>query len=873
MARMEELLSSEESGRGAGTPWRRLAIAGFLIVLLILAIVLPPLVNLNKYRRQITASMSEALGRPVYVSGMQLRLLPTPGIVMTDLTVEEDPAFGYEPALHASSVVASLRLTSLWRGRLEVSRISLDEANLNLVRNAAGQWSIGSILLRASQIPNAPTAERHAGAHARFPYIEATNARIDFKEGVEKKPFSLMNAEFSMWQSSEDEWQLRLQGQPVRTDLEVHLPRTPLSDAGTLHLDGSLRRAANLLAMPVNLRAQWSGAQLGQVSALLTGVDSGWRGALSATTTIRGIGGDLQLQSRVEIANLRRQEFQPANTVNLNTTCRSEYRHAERRLSNITCFWPVQDGHLLLTGSLQGLSPAGAHLQLEINRIPAAFPLTLLGLMRANAQNVTATGAINGELSWGSAALNPPAKTPAAKKSPEKKPAPAQQPAPGSAILTGDVIASGVSLSYPGGKLALPPLHFIAEPAPPDRTTQKIAAEAPLAAEPAILLEPLPVPMGEPKPLIADARLTPAGFLLHLAGDASLSHLMGVGGNFALLENALALAAPHGRATVDTTTTGAWMPPMPGAGAGIATTGTLHIENLELHPHFLRAPVAVQSAEIDLTPDQVAWNNVDFRYQGTALHGSMTFPASCALPGTCPANFVLQAGTVNAAALEAMLRANRTGLLGEILSLGEGSPGAWPSLAGTVDCDALQLGRLTIQPAKAAIAVEGSKLTIQSLEGSALGGTLTAAGAMTLSGGTPQWKLDVGVKDARMKDVGTLFHEAWGSGTASGEANLTLHGYAATDLASSAAGDFAFTWDKGGLAVGLHNEGLTRFDRWTGKGTVANRTLTLTESEVARGGKTAAVQGTIGFDRTLNLTLTRRAPRAKAAGPLAQPGH
>ena len=60
--------------------------------------------------------MSEALGRPVYVGGMQLRLLPMPGIVMSDFTVDEDPAFGYEPALHASSVVAALRLSSLWRG-------------------------------------------------------------------------------------------------------------------------------------------------------------------------------------------------------------------------------------------------------------------------------------------------------------------------------------------------------------------------------------------------------------------------------------------------------------------------------------------------------------------------------------------------------------------------------------------------------------------------------------------------------------------------------------------------------------------------------------------------------------------------------------
>lgn len=859
MSRMEELLSSEESGKRAGTAWRRLAIAGGLVVLLVLALVLPPLVNLNKYRRSITASMSEALGRPVYVGGMQLRLLPTPGIVMSDLTVEEDPAFGYEPALHANSVVASLRLSSLWRGRLEVSRISLDEANLNLVRNSAGQWSIGSVLLRAAQIPNAPTGERHAGAHARFPYIEASDARIDFKDGSEKKPFSLMNAEFSMWQASEDEWQLRLQGQPVRTDLELHL-----SDAGTLHLDGSLRRAANLLAMPVDLRAEWSGAQLGQVSRLLTGVDSGWRGDLDATTTIGGTGGDLKLESRVRIGNLRRQEFQPANTVNVDATCRSEYRHVERTLNNITCFWPVHGGHLLLTGSVRGFAPAGAALQLEINQIPASFPVTLLGLMRANAQNVTATGTINGKFTWG--------------ESGDGESGNAAAGAPEQDALTGEATATEVSLSYPGGKLTLPAMHWIAAgPHPAEMKGRKVLK--PATTENALSLEALNVPLGEAKPLEADARLTRAGFELHLTGEASLARLMAAGGNFGLLENALAVAAPRGRATVDTTTAGAWMPPLAGGSSGIGTTGTVAVEGLELRPKFLRAPVAVESAEIDLTPAAIAWKNVALKYEGTSMHGSLTFPVSCPAPGECPASFTLEPGTLNAAAVEAMLHGRAgDGLLGEILALGEGSPGAWPSLEGTVDCDALQLGRLTIDAAKATIAVNGPKLTISSVEGKALGGTLQASGEMTLVDGTPQWKLDVHVTGARMSEVGAIFREAWGAGTASGEANLTMRGYAAADLASSAAGDFSFAWQNGGLSggpaksEGAQNGEMMRFDRWTGKGTVANRTLTLTASEVSRAGKNAAVEGTIGFDRSVNLTVARRAGPVKVAGTLARPG-
>lgn len=843
MSRVEELLSSEESGRrGVSALWK-LGIAGAVILLLVLAIFLPPLVNLGKYRRSITASMSEALGRPVYVGSMELRLLPIPGIVMSDFTVEEDPAFGAEPALHANSVVASLRMTSLWRGRLEVSRISLDEANLNLVRNAAGQWSIGSLLLRASQIPNAPTGQRHAGARPRFPYIEATDARIDFQNGAEKRPFSLMNAEFSMWQAAPNEWRLRLKAQPVRTDLELHL-----SDTGQLTLEGSLQRAADLNEMPLRLRAEWTGAQLGQVSRLLAGFDSGWRGDLHATAAIGGTVGDLQLQTRLQVSNLRRQEFQPLRALDVDATCRGEYRHPTRVLGNITCFWPLQGGHLLLTGSAHVLAPSQAQLQLEVNQIPAEFPLSVLGLMRPYAQNVSATGTINGSfhLELG------------------------EQPS-----VTGEARASGVVLQSPNGTLALPTLSLVAaEPAPPPKRAKK--PPPPPGRQPdAILLEPLSLAMGAPQPLQADGWVSRAGFHLHLYGQASVARLMAVGSNFSLLENALALAAPKGRVQLDTTTAGNWLPPLMGTSSGIATTGTLHLTGIELHAPFLRAPVDVASADVAMTPGEVEWQKVALRYNGMNLAGSAEFPAQCTQPVACPATFALTANILNAAAVETDLAGRPKGLLGEILTnaLGESSGAPWPPLAGTLEVASLQLGKLTVQGVAASVAVDGKKLTLRSADGEALGGKLHASGTMDGISGTPQWALAINLTGAKPQDAAKIFGEAWGSGTAAADAQLTMSGYRAADLASSASGSFHFTWQNGSLPAALHisQPALLHFARWTATGTIAAQTLTLTGGGVTQGGHTSPVRGTIGFDRSMNLTVdTRRGP-IPISGSLAHP--
>lgn len=844
MPSLEELVSSEESSPRP-FPWGRVAIVAGLMAVLSMAIFLPPLINLGKYRHSITASMSEALGRPVYVGGMQLRLLPTPGIVMTDFTVDEDPAFGSEPALHANSVVASLRLTSLWRGRLEVSRISLDEANLNLVHNSAGQWSIGPVLLRASQIPNAPTAERHAGAHPRFPYIEATDSRIDFKDGVEKKPFSLMNAEFSMWQAGSDEWRLRLRAQPVRTDLQLHL-----SDTGRLEVEGSLRRASVLDAMPVDLRAEWSGAQLGQVSRLVAGMDSGWRGDLDATATLRGSLGDLQTQSRLRIGNLRRQEFQPVSPMDIDATCRSEYRREAHVFDNITCFWPLGDGHLLLTGSVRGWESPSADLQLEINQTPASFPAQFLGLMRPGAQNVTVTGNVNGSFHLVTGARGG---------------------------ISGEATATGVSLRYPGGTVALPPMHFLAPPPAPPAPHRAKHPPPPVPLQYAVQLPPVSVPLGQPEPVIADAQFTRTGFDLHLNGQATLARLLPVAANFGLLENAVALVAPKGRATLNLSTTGGWVRPLSGPSPGLTTTGVLKLEAVQLRPAFLPSPVDVDAAEVDLTSEGISWRNVALAWQKMNLRGSIAFPAGCEQPLVCPAIFALTADSLSAASIETALGipAN-SGFFSQLLNntFGGGHLSPWPSLRGQIHCGALDLGPLPLHNVSATLGVESGKLTLSTVDASMLGGTLHGSGAMEIRDNTPHWKLDLAATGVNAGDVATLFGERWAStGKMSGEANLTLTGYRAPDLVSSAAGDFSFAWQKGALA-GLRQAAdspLARFDRWTGKGTIGNKALTFTTGGISQGARTIPLRGTVSFSRGLDLTLQTRRGATRVSGTLARP--
>src|SRR5580698_770725 len=253
---------------------RRLLYLAFAALALLLLILLPPYISLNRYQKRIANSISDSLGRPVHLDKVVLNLLPLPGFTLENFVVDEDPAFGSEPVIRANSVRATLRLSSLWRRRVEFSTISFTEPSVNLVHSASGKWNLESILLHAAHIDAAPTAQKRAGAAPRFPYIEATGARLNLKLDHEKTPISLTEADFALWLPDPQQWHLRLQAHPARTDTDV-------SDTGTVQLEGTLGRAASLGQVPISLSGQWRNVPLGAASRVLLGRDAGLRGYMT----------------------------------------------------------------------------------------------------------------------------------------------------------------------------------------------------------------------------------------------------------------------------------------------------------------------------------------------------------------------------------------------------------------------------------------------------------------------------------------------------------------------------------------------------------------------------------------------------------------
>jgi AsmA family len=501
---------------------RHLVFVGVALLVLVLLVVLPPLINVNRFQRRIAASIGGSLGRPVHLDRVTFNLLPLPGFTLENLVVGEDPAFGMEPIIRANSVRATLRISSLWRKRVEFSTISFTEPSVNLVRAANGKWNLESILLQAARIEAAPTVQAKAGPAPRFPYIEATGARLNVKQGEEKLPLSLTEAEFALWLPNPQEWHVRLQARPSRTD-------TSVSDAGLVRLEGTLGRATSLDEVPLNLQGEWRKAPLGDASKVLLGRDAGLRGEMTLTATARGTVGKSAVQTRLRLDDTRRADFVPQRTLSVDMECLGSATSAFHAFENVRCSWPpVGSGAqtIALAGSLPDIRrPKTATVAVGTPGIPGSTLLDWLRIASARVPaDVTAGGTMTGSVSYQPRDASP---------------------------WEGEVLIADASLkSATAGPGSLVDgdirLRSMAQAAVEPHGRHRGAAAA--ASGSGFVLAPVSLALGGKDPAVLDGRADGSGYTLHLVGMVMAQRLVALGTALPQLGDGLAEVVPTNRA-------------------------------------------------------------------------------------------------------------------------------------------------------------------------------------------------------------------------------------------------------------------------------------------------------------------------------------
>lgn len=276
--------------------WRRLlALAGGA---LLLALVLPFVININRFHRQVRQTLEAEFGRRVSLGAMSLRLLPSLGIDAEYVTVEEDPAFGAEPFIRAEKLACDVAPWRLWKGRVEFSRLAFTRPSINLVKNADGRWNLAAFLEHAGARSSAGVAPR-----ATFSSLVLDDARFNFKVRDEKKVYGLVDTDARLQRAAQGRWKLELEGTPFRSD-------RALTEAGTLQLRGELGPLRGAYGeLPFELRLRVEKAQLADLLVLFLGREYGVLGRVQGEAQLAGTPRSLRVEGTAEVGDIHRWDL------------------------------------------------------------------------------------------------------------------------------------------------------------------------------------------------------------------------------------------------------------------------------------------------------------------------------------------------------------------------------------------------------------------------------------------------------------------------------------------------------------------------------------------------------------------------------------
>jgi hypothetical protein len=832
---------------------KRRAIALAALVLLLLFILRP---GASRLKSRIVNSISSAVGRPVEVGSVQIRLLPRPGFELHDLVVYDDPAFGAEPMLRCSEVSAALRVTSLLRGRLEVARLDLTEPSLNLVHAPQGGWNLEALVEHSAHKALAPTSKAKLEPRPGFPYIEGTSARINFKNGAEKKPYALTNADFALWQDSENTWGVRLKTQPFRSDFN-------LNDTGILQVNGTWQRASLVRDTPLQFSVEWNRAQLGQLTKFFSGSDQGWRGTAQLDLTLTGTPAHLEVASSASVQDFRRYDIENGNALKLAAHCKGQYSSLDHTFHALDCMAPVGDGRVTVNGDMGFPGTHTFDLVVAVENVPASAAVALVHRAKKNLpDDLTAGGVIQGRLAWRVNAEDH-----------------SKSRFEGRGEISGFRLAS-VSNKVEMGPETVP-FVFAAE-SPKLTAKERGVAIMAMPEGPHVEFGPLPVAMG--RGVTARGWIAHSGYNIALAGDADISKTL----RLARMVGLPAMQAnAEGLATVDLRISGPWIgEPWTGGrydfGTGFAgpqVTGSAKLRNVRVAFRGTGAPVEILSAELQLLPEAAHVEKLSVKAADAQWTGSVQLPRGCGSPDACQPQFNLHASQISLHALNNWIDpkpAERPWY--RVLDSGtQVKPSLLSNLhaSGSISFDHFEMRGVTVTQVAAHLRMDHGKIDITQISGSMFAGRLAG-----------EWHADDNVTPAICRSSGTLngisltrVADVMKGESFTGTANTTfeLKGTCGAEFWPSAEGFVRFSASNAVLPnLSLADDATPlRIIQFSGQAKMEAGHLAINDATVDSGSGKFQLSGTASLNGDLELKLARPAnfPGAGFAitGTLAQP--
>jgi AsmA-like C-terminal region/AsmA family len=826
---------------------KRLALAA--IGLFVIAAFVVPAINVGRYRAVVSRSLSAAIGREVTVRDVSMQLLPAPGLTLNGLVVADDPRFSAEPILRADEVTAALRLSSLWRGRLEISQLSLNDPSLNLVRLPDGTWNVESLFERARETPVAPTSKKRPEYRARFPYIESSGGRINLKLGVEKTVYALSDADFALWLASEDEWRMRLEARPMRTDAN-------LSDTGLIRVDGSARRAVSLGETPLQLHLNWSRGQLGQISTLVRGRDAGWRGSVQLNLNLEGTPRDLHMVADSTVDDFRRYDIFATDSLTLFAHCTAKYSNVDHTLSDAVCLSPVGTGQILAKGTAQLSQPRSYDFAFSLDKIPAQFAVGLARHAKLGmASDLSAVGTLDGEFNF--------------------------KTTDGEYVWSGNGTTSEwefrskelgeTPLTVSAIRFSAGHVKFAEKQGTSDQRNIRTVASSEKAST-LLGLQPFTFNLGAGTPATVSGSITTSGYHLEMQSEVALKRAIQVSAAFGLYAPAKSI---EGNAKLAGELNGSWS-----QFQAPTLTGKGQLHNATIAMAGFATPVKIASADLIADENRVSLQNVALSFPAVhvAATGWFQVPRHCQLSADCAVSFDFKSDSLSLDDLNRLVNPkawNRPWY--ERLVGADNNPNApwgWVYAKGHIAVQKFLVKGIPTTKAAAQISISPGSAAVTDLHASLFGGTYQGEFTLSSQNNQPAFQSKGQFDHVSMTDLASLMKDGWATGTISLTYEGTATDWQAADLLNSSTATANFDWRNGSLphiTLASEHQPLA-IQRFEGEFRLKAGELSISEGKLQNHAGIYQISGTASLARDLKMTLTRDSGAAySVTGTLSRP--
>ena len=161
-----------------------LIVVGIVVaVLIIIAIALPFVIDVNRFKPTLESELTNALGRKVSVGNIGLSIL-SGSVTVDDVVIADDPAFSQSAFLQAKELSAGVDLLPLiFSKKLQVRSFTVSDPQVSLLRSPKGTWNYSS-LGKAANASAKPASAPAASPGTSAPPSEFSVDKLKISNGT-----------------------------------------------------------------------------------------------------------------------------------------------------------------------------------------------------------------------------------------------------------------------------------------------------------------------------------------------------------------------------------------------------------------------------------------------------------------------------------------------------------------------------------------------------------------------------------------------------------------------------------------------------------------------------------------------------------------